>query len=436
MGSFDWMESGRLSAHTLWSEDWFGDQSAQTWSLYGDLLRSASMLGQQKFGSYVIGASIGGHPSGATYKMLSLIGHGGKGIDVYTFGPNMLFGDGWSENWWVYPPLAKALRLVGRGERLLYPGRPERGKVAIFLPSSSALWETDQHQPHYNQEMWGLHHALIYAGYTVDFVDDTDLAQGALVGRGYTTLYLTGPNVAREAQEQVKAWVQSGGTLVVTPGAAVADEYNTPTSVLDPILGLKNRVAVRDAAPQVSDTLPVTDTVTLTSTKLGTGSVDLHGPITALTIDRAAVLASLKSGGAGITANQYGKGRAIAYAFFPGWQYWLTPDRTDRSRLPLKWGAAERNLIVAPVRIAGTPRPVTMNREGVEACRLQSGKGIAVVLLNWTDQPIASLTVTVPATGKFHKVSSAQGAAVKSTVTADGIQVILPVKDVDVLMIE
>ena len=306
MGSFDWMESGRTSAHTLWSEDWFGDQSAQTWSLYGDLLRSASMLGKQQFGSYVIGATIGGHAAGATYKMMSLLGHGGKAIDVYTFGPNLLFADGWSENWWVYRPIADALRLVGRSERLLYPGRPERGKVAILLPGSSALWEKDQHHPHYNQEMWGLHHALVYGGYSVDFVDETDLAQGALGPRGYTTLYVTGPNVARAAQEQIKQWVQSGGTLVVTPGGAVADEYNTPTAVLDAVLGLKNRVAVRDAAPQISDALPMTGALTLASAKIGTGSVNLRGPVTALNIERAAVLASLKTGGAGITANQYG----------------------------------------------------------------------------------------------------------------------------------
>jgi hypothetical protein len=43
-----------------------------------------------------------------------------------------------------------------------------------------------------------IHYALIHAGYTVDFVDDYDLASGALQQRGYTTLYVTGPNVAND----------------------------------------------------------------------------------------------------------------------------------------------------------------------------------------------------------------------------------------------
>jgi hypothetical protein len=82
-----------------------------------------------------------------------------------------------------------------------------------------------------------LHYALIHAGYTVDFVDDYDLAAGALQQRGYTTLYVTGRNVANDKnmipkppnsppnsppipspQEQIQSWVCNGGLLAVTLG--------------------------------------------------------------------------------------------------------------------------------------------------------------------------------------------------------------------------
>ena len=95
-----------------------------------------------------------------------------------------------------------------------------------------------------------------------------------------------------------------------------------------------------------------------------------------------------------------------------------------------------RGLVVAPARIANTPRPVIVSQEGVEACRLQSDKGIAITLLNWTDEPISTLTVKVPKNTKFKKVTSLQSGAVKSAMEGDMLKITLPLKHVDVLMIE
>jgi hypothetical protein len=438
-GGFDWLQSGRLSAHTLWTEDWFGDQDAQTWSFYGDLLRSGSQLGNQSFGGYVVGGPLGAHPAGARYKVMSLIGHGAKAVNFYCFGPELLFpGNCWSEILGNYKPMAQALRMVGRGERLLYPGRPERGKVALLLPGSSSLWEADSRLPLYYQEVWALHHALVHAGYTVDCVDETDLAEGELGKRGYTTLYLTEPNVARKAQEGVRNWVRDGGTLLVTPGGGTADEYNTPTALLDEVLGVKARAPVRDPATSSAEYegLPVTETLTLSDEAWGTGEVPLRGPVAALETEGARVAGKLRAGGAGISVNRYGKGRAVACGFLPGWQYWLTPDRSDRTRLPRGWGAAQRGLVTAPARLAETPRPVIASREGVEVCRLQCEKGIALVLLNWTDEPLSSLTLTVSEAGKFRKVTSLERGALRAQSSGGTVKVSLPLENVDVLLLE
>jgi hypothetical protein len=438
-GSFDWMESGRESAHTLWTEDWFGDYGAQHWSLYGDALRSAAMLGTQDFGGYVVGRRIGDFPDGAKYKILALIGHGAKTVDLYSWGPYFFSpGNTWSERFEIYRPIADALRLVGRGERLLYPGRPQRGSVALFLPSGSSLWDTDSRLPYYYYELWSLHHALMHAGYTVDFVDETDLEGDALAKRGYSTLYLTGPNVSVKAQQAVRDWVKGGGTLMVTPGAAVADQYNTPSNSLDAVIGLRSRTAVRDPAPNTSEyrRAPVTDRLTISDSAFGTGSVDLKGPVTTLQPEDAKVAAKLKGGGAGITVNAYGRGRTVATAFFPGWQYWLSPDYADTTRLPHGWSDPLRTVAVAPVRLANTPRTAFASREGVEVCRLQSAKGIALVLLNWTGDPLSSITVTVPKAGRFTRVTSVERGTVSADTSGETVKVTLPLKSVDVLMLE
>jgi hypothetical protein len=153
--------------------------------------------------------------------------------------------------------------------------------------------------------------------------------------------------------------------------------------------------------------------------------------------------------GPGITCNQFGKGWAIAYGFFPGVQYGCSPDRTDPQRLPLRWGKEQRDLAVAPAaskQLANTPRSVVLRRGGqdaevVEACRLQSEAGIAVVLLNWTDEPVHDLEVTVTDVGDvrvaaFPIVSSAQGVPVSVVPGKSPITIKMPLKDVDVLLFE
>ncbi len=446
-GSFHWFESGRANAHMLWSEDWFGDQDAQQWSAKADLLRSGAMQGRQSFGGYVIGRTLGAHPEGAKYKILSLIGHGAKTVDFFTWGPEFLFpGNCWSERLDVYRPLAEALRLVGRGERLLYPGRPERGKVAVHLPSASSLWDDDSRMPHYHQEVWSLHHALAHAGYTVDFVDDDDLAGDALATQNYSVLYLTGPNLARKAQEQVRGWVAGGGHLAVLPGAAVADEYNTPTDLLDPVVGMKERRAVRETAPQLSENLAPVDLLQVAAEAIPTGEagtprgqappMPIYGPVIPLDVEAGRPVARFRSGAAGVVARGYEKGSVLLYAFFPGWQYWVSPDRSDRSRLPRGWGEWQRHVAVAPARLARTSRPAWASVQGVEVCRLQSEKGVALVLLNWTDRPLDKVTITVPRVPGIRKVTSVERSPITGAAEGDTVKLTLPLKSVDVLLLE
>ena len=150
------------------------------------------------------GNRIGAHTDGASYKILSLIGHGAKTLNVYSFGSAFLFGNCWSEQFDSYRPIAEAIKLIGRSERVLFPGQPVPGQVAIFLPNASRLWDEQIHAPYYLREIQYLHMALIHAGYRVEFVDDLDLAQGMLSRRTFTTLYLTGPNVSVQRSSRLK----------------------------------------------------------------------------------------------------------------------------------------------------------------------------------------------------------------------------------------
>ena len=264
------------------------------------------------------------------------------------------------------------MRLVGRAEKVLYPGRPRRGNVAIYLPGISNLWDTNSSNLLYSQwEIKYLHYALIHAGYTVDFVDDYDIAGGALQQRRYYTLYVTGPNVANDinmiqpppgssmtpsCQQQISLWVEQGGVLVVTPGGGVADEYNSQTSNFDITLGLKPNLRVANRDP--FDLFKKVDTLTITNPSFGSGVMDISAPVVDLNTTTATTAASFSNGKPAITISSYGKGFGIAYAFFPAYHYqqsanWdIGPligtsaywEPSQGTALPYGWGKIQRDV--------------------------------------------------------------------------------------------
>jgi hypothetical protein len=475
-GSFNWFDFATGGMPLPSKHTYVPDADARHWSFYGDLLRSAARRdGQEEssaFAAMVPGSSMGDIPAGASYKLLSLLSRGTKIPVVYGFGPLFLGGDPenyWSDNFAAYSPIAEALRLVGQAERVLYPGRPDHSAVAIHLPSASLLWDRQQRATFYTRELLPLHTALVHDGYTVDFVDDRLIEADALARRGYAAFYLTGPNLSEPAQRAVVAWVAGGGTLVALPGAGAADAFDAPTTVLDELLGLAPRGAwspVRESTT-MNSTLSLSNRLNVVDQRWR-DTLNVAGPIPlrdlanlalapvdfpTLQPQGAQTIATLAPLGAGperpaITVRQHGRGRAYAYAFFPGWQYWCTATHPrypvpsasipgeHMDRLPRHWSTPDRLLTTLPARLASTPRPVLTSHAAVEARRLQSSQGIAVVLLNWTGEAISALKVTLPS-GGFRRITSVKRGSLNNTATNKATaSVTLPLDDVDVLMLE
>jgi len=468
-GGFNWSDFGAEGMPMPFKTSYAHDAQAGSWSFHADLLRSTAdgEGGPKEFGGIIPGLYTGETSAGASYKLLSLVGAGAKIAIVYAFGPIFFFGppNSWADNFPAYRPIADALRLIGRGQRLLYPGRPERGSVAIHLPSFSRLWDRQQSATFYTRELLPLHSALVHAGYSVDFLDDKMLEAGALASRAYTTLYLTGPNLGLQVQRMLNTWVERGGTLVALPGAGVADEVNEPSTLLDNILGVSARAAwtsmrehaslnpdwVRSrqltvteprwrAALSSDEPLHLIDMVTAAASPvvLDLPLLEPRGAETVATMARADSAAR-----PAITRNRHGRGTTYAYAFFPGWQYWSTATHPNREqhilsdRMPWGWSARDRLLITLPARFAETPRSVRLSQECVEARRLQSGRGIAVVLLNWNGTPVPSLTVSIDNPAGFRRVTSVKhGVLQNMSPERAHVSVQLPLTDVDVLLLE
>ncbi|MBI3557417.1 MAG: hypothetical protein HY074_14225 [Deltaproteobacteria bacterium] len=465
-GGFDWFHAGRAGAFTLYSEDW-NYFFQPFWSYYGDVLRSASTAGEelgvpsQGFGGHVIGLANRALPEAMSYKVLSLAGHGAKTLDLYSFGPQLFQpGEAWSDYFDLYAPIHQATQRLRAAESLLYPGKPARGVVAVQATGLSGIWEQIGANHFYDLETVYLHTALTHAGYTVDFVDDVDISGGALSSRRYVTFYLTQPNVKRAAANAIEKWVAAGGTLVATPGAGTLNEYNEPLGTLDAVLGLASgRTAVRDGLDVTKEDpfasgifATVTDQLVFTNSKpasdldFGNSAIALHGkdgPVGALALasgSQAKLVAAVgsASGSPAIVYNPYQKGRAISYGFYPGWEYWLTANHSSTSSLATGWSDAARRVAIAPASKA--PRSVVASQPLVEALRLDSTAGTAIVLLNWAGKPLSGLTFTLSKGTKLVRARSIElgvNNSLSTKLVGQNLQVSLPsLKTVDVLLFD
>lgn len=447
-GAPDWFALGRAKSVThLWTEDWSSDQDGILWSHYADLMRCAAREGGLQFGGYIIGQSTGHFPAGETYKLLSLFGHGGKAVDFYAFGPTPPSPDGWANRAPVYAAMAAGARLLGRAETLLYPGRPRTGTVAL-LTAKDSIWQTSDEMNRTLlsvKEVTGLHAGLSHASYPVDFVDMTDLEEGALAKYGYAALYLTAPTLSVKAQQQVLAWVQAGGTAALLPGACRADEYNEPAAVLTAAMGARWAPQAPGCTPFPGEIpMKAPQPIAVADPRAGTAADRTIVPTLPLTAAGATVLATFADGTAAVTEMPAGRGRLIAYGYWPGNDYWWSPDRSDWQRLPTGWSAATRAMLTLPARIAGATKHVEVSEPLVEAPLLESPAGAAVTLLNWGGVPLPAVTVTVRGlaglpeaarAGRLTVASAQRGPLAGYRIDGDRLTVTLPLKDVDVVMI-
>eukprot|EP01052_Picozoa_sp_SAG31_P050625 SAG31_NODE_11637_length_1011_cov_0.941886_1_plen_105_part_10 len=84
----------------------------------------------------------------------------------------------------------------------------------------------------YQSDQFGLYLAMqVHGGMPVDFIDEDALLEHQTM-RSYSVIFITQPNVPKAGISAALAWAKEGGTLVLSGGAAAADEYNeTDTTI-------------------------------------------------------------------------------------------------------------------------------------------------------------------------------------------------------------
>jgi hypothetical protein len=262
------------------------------------------------------------------YRGLVHIGAGAKAFDIFGgFGPDLrvVTADGESAavelNVWAPGPrpqhvraLTQMLRTV---EDVLYPARPQRSPIAVLITRCSEVWDTTSDYSSYMIERIQLATPLAHAGHPLDYLEETDLLQGALAARNYLVLYLVDPNLPAAAVPIVRDWVNAGGTLVALPGAAVEDEYGYPAGPeLDALLGVAQRGKLSARRDYLNARLPNQDRRGLKPRDLG-WSKGISEPL-GIRVDASALLFPGTSGIYPVAAPHYAQDDGTPlYTFHP-----------------------------------------------------------------------------------------------------------------------
>jgi len=447
--SHDWFDFSRAKGSTcLWlgpgiSES--GENSTmRTWSMMLDLLRSAAKEGVGRFGAYVHHNFISDDRGfEIALSIMAIAGRGGSGYDSYIWGPHYAFTEYmWSEKLGHYKYAADANRLIGRSEHLMYGAKIPEAEVAILWPITSQIYDLNkQGYWNYNRdflvEAQQIYFALSHGNIPVDFVDETIIRRGDL--KRYKVLYVVEPNLEARTVQAIGAWMEAGGRLWASAPAGIKDEFNQPTAAMEKLLGIQGRSCyktmvsyapkggLRWAEPLGKITL---------DPALGDKPLDAIGSRASFKLAGGEVAGRFDDGSPAVVRNRVGKGEALYFAAMPGLAY--SRGASERSGQPtVDYPPDIAKLIAALPDTAGVIRPVTANLPYVEALRLDSEKGSAVTLLNWSTRPVESLEVTVKNVKPGAKVRSARGIEITTEVDGGNVKVTLPMPEVvDVLLIE
>ena len=447
MGGHDWLEFGRLRGSTaLWTEDWFSDAQAYQWSFYAAKLRSAAEKSGVVFGGYVVPRAAGDREDGILQKILTLVGSGAKVVNSYVFGPEYSFpGNCYSEKAGMLQKLARANAMIGAAEDVLWPGKRPRARVAILSPKSSEMWDakgipiptqisdatnTDLNRltVDYMAEVADLYLALQHANIPVDFIEEEDLSPSGLAP--YRVVYVTEPDIPAEFQKELAAWVEGGGTLMAISNAGAMDRYDEPSTVFAGLRGAHNPERARVLIPHLGAVNA------LGKVQAGSAEAPAWGPRDALAGPvKGDVVAHFEDGSPAIVHRASGKGTVVHFTWLPGLSY-VKSSSSANDKLPWNFSSIIRNWIVAPVKDAGVQLPVEASQPLVETPMLCSTVGAAVTVLNWNNDPLNDLGLTIRVPFKVKSVASVIHGPLKFDRGPQTIHVSLPVTSADILVIK
>jgi hypothetical protein len=328
--------------------------------------------------------------------------HGATMINLFEFRPVQV---SYTENHCTKPEMyamvLKSFRDLGQFEDIIQDGQRRPGVAGLWFSETGDIWHDNAGS--FAAAKRGLYTAIIHQQLPLDFLVEQDAADGTL-GK-YQVLYLGDRHVSQAASRKIADWVAAGGRLFATAGAGMFDEYNQPNKVMRELLGVEP-ASIEEIGPQIDyikQDLAFTEPID--SVAFGES---LPMPVIGVRAKfqpagGANVLGKFSDGSPAVSQRTAGKGQAIYCGFLPALSYYKPAiprrpvDRTSAEDslahlIPTRFDQAASRLIGLPAE--GIARPVACSEPLVETAVIDSPKGTAILLVNWSGGPVKGLHVT------------------------------------------
>jgi hypothetical protein len=426
----DWFVLCRNQAQSLgWAEDWATSgswglgTSYQCVSFYAALVECSVRKHGQPSGFYV-GVNCGA----AARKIFSCIARGLTWLELYSWGPMYGLAEGsnaWSEDAGQYAEIMQATSALAPADAIIAEGRREPRQVAILYNRSHEIWRQGGQLNH--DWMW-TYIGLASAQVPADVIIEEDLNAEDLAR--YRILYLGGYNLNPRHLAAIRKWVEGGGLLIGSGGAARRDLGNDLLPATIDLFGAEQRPA---AAPEMaaltnalfaaSDLFPSAIEIT------PRGLLHILKPV-----GQGQAVATYGGGACAAVMNTIGKGRTLLLGFHPGFTFrdarFATGGTGTGPGKGFEW-------LVAPVRGAlGRPR-AELDYHLAEVTLFEHRTGIAVLLAAYVKAgPEEGCTLSVLPGREIREVVSSLHGPLKWTKKGDRIEIRTPaLSPIDVIIL-
>ena len=437
----DWFDLARSKAVDLIGiEDWMGLQYMYgpnwTWEGFQLMGFQAAIFRSASRGALPIIAWI--TPSDETnlrLKSASALCQGAKHFFYWTYGPTATSTENyWSDLRGAYDGIASVTRQLAAAERITASGRARTTRLALLYSISSDIWQPFGYVHMLERRVTYL--SLVHDQFLVDMLTEEDVQAGRL--KDYDCLYVADPCVKETAAELIEEWVRNGGSIYGSCAAGSLNEFGEPTAGLSAVFGVKPQVraTVQPGRYHVRGALNgmrFLDEIQARR-KDESSTFGVIGAKVSFGLSGARVTGRFRDRSPAVVENTFGKGKAMYVGACPAISYAKDAKFVPRE-LKETWPAVQRGFINSLARQT-VPRLVESSRPVVETGVYDSEAGTALVLANFTYEPIRGLKIALRIPKPVKSVRSVESGPLRFSVSDGKVAVSVNLGLNDIILFE